>query len=172
MIFFFFCLLNLNLQFLIEFGHFKAYPEWFRPTLHFLGTFLGSSFLMFLTVSNCVAGWSHHFVSKRKYHMIIPVDDEWNKPLDEGVFDLQTHLLHGLIHCNGFGHLICINGIEGGSKYLCGREVMDLWDRICTNLQARYENISVLKFWLGVWVVKALSFSGFCLFWRKITEEK
>lgn len=44
---------------------------------------------------------------------------------------------HGLIHCNGFGHLLCINGIEGGSKYLCGREIMDLWDRICTFLQTR-----------------------------------
>ncbi|KAH7849367.1 hypothetical protein Vadar_016836 [Vaccinium darrowii] len=82
-------------------------------------------------------GWSHHFVSKRKYHMIIPVDDDWNKPLEEGVLDMQTHLLHGLIHCNGFGHLISINGIEGGSKYLCGRQIMDLWDRICTNLHAR-----------------------------------
>ncbi|KAA8547684.1 hypothetical protein F0562_004113 [Nyssa sinensis] len=82
-------------------------------------------------------GWSNHFVSKRKYHMIIPVDDEWNKPLGDGTFDLQTHLLHGLIHCNGFGHLLCINGIEGRSKYLCGREIMDLWDRICTNLHAR-----------------------------------
>lgn len=47
--------------------------------------------------------------------------DEWNKPLDDDVMELQTHLLHGLIHCNGFGHLVCINGIEGGSKYLCGR---------------------------------------------------
>ncbi|KAL2241114.1 PHD finger protein MALE MEIOCYTE DEATH 1 [Sesamum indicum] len=83
------------------------------------------------------AGWSHHFVSKRKYHFIIPGHDEWNKPLNEGAFDLQTHLLHGLIHCNGFGHLICINGIEGGSKYICGREIMDLWDRICSTLHAR-----------------------------------
>ncbi|KAK9272792.1 hypothetical protein L1049_003169 [Liquidambar formosana] len=82
-------------------------------------------------------GWSHHFVSKRKYHLIIPVDDGWNKPLDDGVFDLQTHLLHGLIHCNGFGHLLCINGIEGGSRFLCGRDIMDLWDRICTNLGTR-----------------------------------
>ncbi|PIN01011.1 PHD Zn-finger protein [Handroanthus impetiginosus] len=83
------------------------------------------------------AGWSHHFVSNRKYHLIIPVNDEWNRPLDEGAFDLQTHLLHGVIHCNGFGHLISINGIEGGSKYICGREVMDLWDRFCTFLHAR-----------------------------------
>nr|GLL18976.1 PHD finger protein MALE MEIOCYTE DEATH 1 [Ipomoea trifida] len=87
------------------------------------------------------AGWSQHLVSKRKYHFIIPIDDEWNQPLTEGVLDLQTHLLHGMIHCNGFGHLLCVNGIEGGSKFLCGREIMDLWDRICTNLQAR--NISV-----------------------------
>ncbi|KAG9129203.1 hypothetical protein Leryth_006405 [Lithospermum erythrorhizon] len=82
-------------------------------------------------------GWSHHFVSKRRYHFIIPVDEDWGKPLKEGVFELQTHLLHGLIHCNGFGHLICINGIEGGSKNLCGKELMDLWDRICTNLLTR-----------------------------------
>ncbi|XP_047312803.1 PHD finger protein MALE MEIOCYTE DEATH 1 [Impatiens glandulifera] len=82
-------------------------------------------------------GWSHHFVSKRKYHIIIPVDDDWNRPLDDHTFDQQTHLLHGLIHSNGFGHLLCINGIEGGSKYLYGREIMDLWDRICTNLKVR-----------------------------------
>lgn len=77
--------------------------------------------------------------------MIIPVDDDWNKPLEEGVLDMQTHLLHGLIHCNGFGHLISINGIEGGSKYLCGRQIMDLWDRICTNLHARYEFTSCFE---------------------------
>ncbi|GAB4831620.1 hypothetical protein Ancab_005632 [Ancistrocladus abbreviatus] len=83
------------------------------------------------------AGWSHHFVSKRKYHLIIPLDAEWNKPLSDSAFELQTHLLHGLIHCNGFGHLLCINGIEGGSKYLCGREIMNLWDRVCTSLRTR-----------------------------------
>ncbi|XP_010511544.1 PREDICTED: PHD finger protein MALE MEIOCYTE DEATH 1 [Camelina sativa] len=82
-------------------------------------------------------GWSNHFVSKRKYHFIIPVDSEWNMPLEDDVFDLQSHLLHGLIHSNGFGHLICINGMEGDSKYLCGREIVDLWDRICNILGAR-----------------------------------
>ncbi|KAG9137584.1 hypothetical protein Leryth_019770 [Lithospermum erythrorhizon] len=83
------------------------------------------------------AGFSHHFVSKRRYHFIIAADDDWSKPLEEGDFETQTHLLHGLIHCNGFGHLICINGIEGGSKNLCGKDIMDLWDRICTSLHAR-----------------------------------
>lgn len=94
-----------------------------------------------LITESFFSGWSNHFVSKRKYHMVIPVDTEWNKPLDDGVFDVQNHLLHGLIHSNGFGHLLCLNGIEGGSKYLHGREIMDLWDRICTNLQTRYKMI-------------------------------
>ncbi|AES99203.2 PHD finger protein MALE meiocyte DEATH protein [Medicago truncatula] len=85
----------------------------------------------------CV-GWSGHFVSKRRYHFIIPMDDGWHKPLNEEALDDQSHLLHGVIHCNGYGHLVCLNGIEGGSKFLSGREIMDLWDRICTNLRARY----------------------------------
>ncbi|XP_054795208.1 PHD finger protein MALE MEIOCYTE DEATH 1-like [Prosopis cineraria] len=80
------------------------------------------------------AGWSGHFVSKRRYHFIIPDD---NKPLTEGFLDNQSHLLHGIIHCNGYGHLLCVNGIEGGSKFLSGREIMDLWDRICTTLRTR-----------------------------------
>ncbi|XP_057783982.1 LOW QUALITY PROTEIN: PHD finger protein MALE MEIOCYTE DEATH 1-like [Salvia miltiorrhiza] len=98
----------------------------------------------FCDYCRCV-GWSHHFVSKRKYHLIIPANDEWDDPIDESVFDLQTHLLHGLIHCNGFGHLICINGIEGGSKFICGREIMDLWDRICTTLSVRQITVEDLS---------------------------
>ncbi|KAI3886124.1 hypothetical protein MKW92_046171 [Papaver armeniacum] len=83
-------------------------------------------------------GWSHHFVSKRRYHLIIPVENDWHKFPNKSLFhDHQTHLLHGLIHCNGFGHLLSINGFEGGSKFFCGREIMDLWDRICTALRAR-----------------------------------
>lgn len=36
------------------------------------------------------------------------------------VFDSQTHLLHGVLHANGFGHLLRINGLEGGSSVLSG----------------------------------------------------
>ncbi|RZC68623.1 hypothetical protein C5167_031792 [Papaver somniferum] len=82
------------------------------------------------------SGWGHHFVSKRRYHLIIPVQDEWHKFPNISLFD-QTHLLHGLIHCNGFGHLLSINGFEGGSKFLSGQEIMDFWDRICTALKVR-----------------------------------
>ncbi|KAK9121845.1 hypothetical protein Syun_019462 [Stephania yunnanensis] len=81
-------------------------------------------------------GWSHHFVSKRRYHFVIPADDQWNKPLDERVFDCNTHLLQGLIHGNGFGHLIMVNGREGGSRFLSGKQLMGLWDRICSCLRS------------------------------------
>ncbi|XP_008777846.2 PHD finger protein MALE MEIOCYTE DEATH 1-like [Phoenix dactylifera] len=82
-------------------------------------------------------GWSHHFVSKRRYHVIIPADDDWDRPLSRDAFHLHTHLLHGLLHCNGFGHLLCINGREGGSKFIPGGDLMDLFDRLCTALRAR-----------------------------------
>ncbi|KAL5562968.1 hypothetical protein UlMin_032715 [Ulmus minor] len=72
-----------------------------------------------------LAGWSNHLITKRKYHMLIPTDNAWNK------------ILYKLIHGNGFGHFFRINGIEGGSKYLYGRELMDLRHGLCTILQSR-----------------------------------
>ncbi|KAL5551849.1 hypothetical protein UlMin_002025 [Ulmus minor] len=82
-------------------------------------------------------GWGNHFLTIKNYHFLIPKEDLWNKRLDNNVFDLDTHLLYGKLHCNGHGHLVCINGVEGGSKHLCGREIMDLWDRICETLRTR-----------------------------------
>ena len=50
-----------------------------------------------------------------------------------------THLLHGVIHANGYGHLLRVNGREGGSKYLSGHYIMDFWDRICKKLGVRLD---------------------------------
>jgi hypothetical protein len=36
------------------------------------------------------------------------------------MLDSQSHLLHGILHANGFGHLLRINGLEGGSTVLSG----------------------------------------------------
>ncbi|KAE8037902.1 hypothetical protein FH972_010455 [Carpinus fangiana] len=83
------------------------------------------------------AGWGHHFVSKTNYHLIIPEADHESMPLVDDFPDLQTHRFHGLIHCNGFGHLLSIKGTAGGSKYLDDKELMNLWDRICINLRTR-----------------------------------
>lgn len=48
-----------------------------------------------------------------------------------------THLLHGVVHSNGFGHLLRVNGREGGSRVLSGCHIMDFWDRLCKLLGVR-----------------------------------
>ncbi|KAL8047400.1 hypothetical protein ABFS82_08G243800 [Erythranthe guttata] len=48
-----------------------------------------------------------------------------------------THLLHGVIHANGHGHLLRVNGREGGSSLLSGRHIMNFWDRLCRMLGVR-----------------------------------
>ncbi|KAF8046077.1 hypothetical protein N665_4040s0001, partial [Sinapis alba] len=89
----------------------------------------------------CV-GWSHHYVSKRKYHLIITASDEWKKPLTKDSLTEVTsssssrQLMHGVIHCNGFGHLLCINN-DVVSGFLSGDRLMDLWDRLCSTLHTR-----------------------------------
>lgn len=48
-----------------------------------------------------------------------------------------THLLHGVVHANGYGHLLRVNGREGGSKVLSGTDIMNFWDRLCKYLGVR-----------------------------------
>ncbi|MCH90552.1 PHD finger protein, partial [Trifolium medium] len=48
-----------------------------------------------------------------------------------------THLLHGVVHTNGYGHLLRVNGREGGSRFLSGCHIMDFWDRLCKTLGVR-----------------------------------
>ncbi|XAR51055.1 hypothetical protein NMG60_11005565 [Bertholletia excelsa] len=48
-----------------------------------------------------------------------------------------THLLHGVVHANGYGHLLRVNGREGGSRFLSGCHIMDFWDRLCNLLGVR-----------------------------------
>ncbi|BBN04671.1 PHD finger protein MS1/MMD1 [Marchantia polymorpha subsp. ruderalis] len=114
-----------------------------------------------------VLGWAHHPVCRKRYHFIIgSVELEDSAGVGKGrklclgcscvipastktcpgcgsdatkskVLEARTHLLHGLIHANGYGHLLRVNGREGGSHSLSGREIMDLWDRLCSMLRAR-----------------------------------
>ncbi|KAG8054541.1 hypothetical protein GUJ93_ZPchr0001g29348 [Zizania palustris] len=51
--------------------------------------------------------------------------------------DDNTHLLHAVVHANGYGHLLRVNGREGGSKCLTGRDIMSFWDRLCKELHVR-----------------------------------
>ncbi|XP_059306679.1 PHD finger protein At2g01810-like [Lycium ferocissimum] len=83
------------------------------------------------------SGWGHHYVSKRRYHLLIPANENWEKPLGSDSFEIGTHVLHGLIHCNGYGHLLSINGVNDDSNLLSGSDFMDLWDRLCTIFKTR-----------------------------------
>lgn len=60
-----------------------------------------------------------------------------------------THLLHGVVHANGYGHLLRVNGREGGSKFLSGCHIMDFWDRLCRTLGVRSDClILIMASWL------------------------
>lgn len=52
------------------------------------------------------------------------------------LIELQGHMMHGVFHSNGFGHLVCVNGLETGSN-LAGNQIMEFWNRLCNGLQAR-----------------------------------
>lgn len=94
---------------------------------------------------NCVVAWGHHMVSKSKYHFILPKRDRWDMNLKADFSTCQDHLMYGLIHCNGYGHLICINGVEVDSyspvetisEFPCEDQAMNLWDCICSLLHPR-----------------------------------
>ncbi|XP_039037028.1 PHD finger protein At1g33420-like [Hibiscus syriacus] len=45
--------------------------------------------------------------------------------------------MHGVVHSNGYGHLLVVNGREGGSEFLSGSQIMNFWDRLCSVLSVR-----------------------------------
>lgn len=82
-----------------------------------------------------LVGWGHHYVCKRKYHFVVSQRKEEALEVD---FDrIQSHYLYGLIHCNGYGHLICVNGSRDESNLFTASDAMDFWNNLCTVLKAR-----------------------------------
>lgn len=55
--------------------------------------------------------------------------------------EMQTHLLHGVLHSNGFGHLLRICGREAGSGRLAGKQLMALWEHLCLSLKAKQVSV-------------------------------
>ncbi|KAK1263960.1 PHD finger protein MALE STERILITY 1 [Acorus gramineus] len=78
-------------------------------------------------------GWGHHMICNERFHFVLPSQ----KTAGLDFLDHDAHLMHGVMHSNGFGHLLRANGIEGGSEFISGHRIMDLWDRLCTGLKAR-----------------------------------
>ncbi|KAL7000721.1 hypothetical protein U1Q18_001874 [Sarracenia purpurea var. burkii] len=104
-------------------------------------------------------GWGHHMICNKKYHFLVPSKDtamaylscinmkgnnssseeraDSRKPKSKpNLLELQGHILHGIFHSNGFGHLLSVNGLETGLG-LPGYQIMDFWDRLCSGLKAR-----------------------------------
>lgn len=74
---------------------------------------------------------------------VITVDD-----LEDWVYSQiedNTHVLHGIVHSNGYGHLMTLNGREGGSSLLSGSDIMGFWDRLCVALAVRKVSVMDLS---------------------------
>ena len=71
----------------------------------------------------------------RSCNCVITADDLEDWAYNQ--FEDHTHLLHAVVHSNGYAHLLTVNGREGGSLFLSGRHIMDFWDRLSTSLAVR-----------------------------------
>ncbi|XP_010536249.1 PREDICTED: PHD finger protein MALE STERILITY 1, partial [Tarenaya hassleriana] len=105
-----------------------------------------------LRCNHCLyVGWGKQMVCNKKYHFVIPSKDTMAAflKLESGshasvpekeslshLVGLQGHVLHGVFHSNGLGHLLSVCSVESGSD-LTGHQIMELWDRLCTGLRAR-----------------------------------
>ena len=118
-------------------------------------------------------------ICNRKYHFVVPSreteavfghDSNYEGPDsrkgERSIVGVEGHAMHGVIHSNGFGHLLCVNGLEMGSD-LAGRHIMDFWDRLCTSLRAR----SALLLYFGHMYSHALYTGGSLIVsFKSITE--
>ncbi|KAI3734155.1 hypothetical protein L6452_13618 [Arctium lappa] len=98
---------------------------------------------------HCIyVGWGDHMICNKKYHFLVPSKDtmaaflsyeENHSSIVMGKLnfvELNGHTMHGVFHSNGFGHLLCVNGLEMGSD-LAGHHILEFWSRLCDCLQAR-----------------------------------
>ncbi|CAL5088076.1 unnamed protein product [Urochloa decumbens] len=100
-------------------------------------------------------GWGRNLICNKRFHFVLPkrelsveadglhygINHGAEKPLSKGTATSRGHLLHGVVHLNGFGHLVALNGFEGGSDFIAGHQIMDLWDRICAALNVRMASL-------------------------------
>lgn len=81
-----------------------------------------------------------------------------------------THLLHAVVHSNGFGHLLRVNGREGGSRFLSGCHIMDFWDRLCKTLGVRLAFSQLILLYPEKWTCIKLEETAlsFLLCWIRV----
>ncbi|KAL5553342.1 hypothetical protein UlMin_040743 [Ulmus minor] len=110
-------------------------------------------------------GWGNHMICNKKYHFVLSSKDTMvaaclnckgsgnvdgaalatataaaGSAISNGksniLVESQGHVMHGVFHSNGLGHLLCVNGVETGSD-LSGQQILEFWDRLCTALRVR-----------------------------------
>ncbi|XP_044397648.1 PHD finger protein PERSISTENT TAPETAL CELL 1 [Triticum aestivum] len=100
-----------------------------------------------------VIGWGRHLICSKRFHFVLPKRESsvetdglcygighgggGAEKASKGTATSRGHLLHGVVHLNGYGHLVALHGFEGGSDFVSGHQIMDLWDRICSALHVR-----------------------------------
>lgn len=84
-----------------------------------------------------------------------------------------THLLHGVVHANGYGHLLRVNGREGGSRFLSGCHIMDFWDRLCKTLGVRLGLLVVVIdcYFSDLIYLLSLGSKFFCFFTHRVYDK-
>ena len=65
------------------------------------------------------------------------------------IFDSTVHLLHGVLHANGFGHLLRINGLEGGSQHVTGTPLPQCTPTALCQCIKWHSKSMGKKFWWG-----------------------
>ncbi|KAG6415387.1 hypothetical protein SASPL_122798 [Salvia splendens] len=129
-----------NIRALLEFGQVETNP---MPTWSFQLEARRHPLLLFVveepvdfSCTHCrYTGWGHHMICNKNYHFLLPSKSDSDEYAKTNTIELhrETHTLHGVLHSNGFGHLLCINGRSG----LPGYQIMEFWDRLCSGLGAR-----------------------------------
>lgn len=73
------------------------------------------------------SGWGERPVTAVTYHFMVISEPKQ--------LDIPVLSLHGMLHANGYGHLLHVNGKEVGS-FQTGGLLMDAWDGMCIALGA------------------------------------
>ncbi|KAK1313794.1 PHD finger protein MALE STERILITY 1 [Acorus calamus] len=156
-----------NVRALLEFGHPEpsllggGFPCWsFQLEIHgnppvIIYLYIVEERIESSSRRHCHHCWGHHMICNERFHFVLPshktmpallVKPDFDRdrrrnskatPTGLDFLDHDGHLMHGIVHSNGFGHLLRVNGFEGGSEFVSGHRIMDLWDRLCTGLKAR-----------------------------------
>eukprot|EP01051_Picozoa_sp_SAG22_P008190 SAG22_NODE_610_length_8597_cov_4.848906_2_plen_662_part_00 len=95
--------------------------------------------------------WGEMPHTKSTYHVMVISEST--------LLERPVLALHGMLHANGFGHLIHVNGKEVGSA-VSGTRLLDVWDGFCISVGARLVSVQdkSMKYGLHLRLIHALAY--------------